>query len=243
MLDGVAVVFERPGELSLRPVGMLAPGPGDCVVDVEWSGISTGTERLLWSGRMPPFPGLAYPLVPGYESIGRVREAGADSRLQPGQRVFVPGSSAFSDVRGLFGGTAERLIVPTERVLPVDDSLGADGILLALAATAAHAVSVAGEGRVPELVVGVPNHFDLYRGMITQSLDDTGQFFLPALLGGCLRGPLSHWGIPRRWCGKASQSAAPTPRGTVSVIPGMTRAGTIAVSAMSAVIPPCLTAW
>ena len=34
-------------------------------MDVEWSGISTGTERLLWSGRMPPFPGLGYPLVPG----------------------------------------------------------------------------------------------------------------------------------------------------------------------------------
>jgi bacteriochlorophyllide a dehydrogenase len=43
------------------------------VVDVEWSGISTGTERLLFTGRMPPSPGMGYPLVPGYESVGRVR--------------------------------------------------------------------------------------------------------------------------------------------------------------------------
>jgi myo-inositol-1(or 4)-monophosphatase len=34
------------------------------------SGISTGTERLLWDGTMPPFPGLGYPLVPGYETVG-----------------------------------------------------------------------------------------------------------------------------------------------------------------------------
>ena len=41
-------------------------------MDIEWSGISTGTEKLLWSGRMPPFPGMGYPLVPGYESVGRI---------------------------------------------------------------------------------------------------------------------------------------------------------------------------
>ncbi len=50
------------------------------VVDIEWSGISTGTERLLWTGRMPAFPGMGYPLVPGYESVGRVTQAGAAVR-------------------------------------------------------------------------------------------------------------------------------------------------------------------
>jgi 3-hydroxyethyl bacteriochlorophyllide a dehydrogenase len=50
------------------------------VVDIEWSGISTGTEKLLWSGRMPPFPGMGYPLVPGYESVGRVAQP---ARLGP----------------------------------------------------------------------------------------------------------------------------------------------------------------
>jgi 3-hydroxyethyl bacteriochlorophyllide a dehydrogenase len=59
------------------------------VVDIEWSGISTGTERLLWAGRMPPFPGMGYPLVPGYESVGRVSEAGAQSGAKCGDSVFV----------------------------------------------------------------------------------------------------------------------------------------------------------
>ena len=72
-----AVVFEQPGEMSVRRVQLPEPHATDCVVKVHWTGISTGTERLLWDGRMPPFPGLAYPLVPGYESVGSVVECGA----------------------------------------------------------------------------------------------------------------------------------------------------------------------
>jgi 3-hydroxyethyl bacteriochlorophyllide a dehydrogenase len=28
---------------------------------------------------MPSFPGMGYPLVPGYESVGRIVDAGADA--------------------------------------------------------------------------------------------------------------------------------------------------------------------
>ena len=67
-----AVVLEQPEHLLLSQLALSDPGDQDVVVDIEWSGISTGTEKLLWSGRMPSFPGMGYPLVPGYESVGRV---------------------------------------------------------------------------------------------------------------------------------------------------------------------------
>ena len=86
--------------MRLRPVELPEPHSTDCVVEVHWTGISTGTERLLWDGRMPPFPGLAYPLVPGYESVGSVVASGAETHLQVGQRVFVPGSRGFTGVHG-----------------------------------------------------------------------------------------------------------------------------------------------
>src|SRR5450755_810559 len=89
-MNTIAVVFEGHERLTLSRLALDAPGDEDVVVDVGWSGISTGTERLLWSGRMPPFPGMGYPLVPGYESVGRVVEAGSATGLHPGQRVFVP---------------------------------------------------------------------------------------------------------------------------------------------------------
>ena len=52
-----AVVLDRPEHLALRSLELTAPGDADLVVEIDRSGISTGTERLLWSGRMPQLPG------------------------------------------------------------------------------------------------------------------------------------------------------------------------------------------
>ena len=150
-MDTLAVVIEAPERLSLRRLELNDPGPGDVVVEVAWSGVSTGTERLLWSGRMPPFPGLGYPLVPGYESVGRIVEAGAEVRARIGEYVFAPGSAGFKDARGLFGGAARRLVIPAARVVPICEDLGERGVLIALAATARHAIA---GGASPELIVG-----------------------------------------------------------------------------------------
>ena len=146
----MAVVMQEPGQLALREVSLVPAGEDDVVVDVEWSGVSTGTERLLWSGRMPGFPGMGYPLVPGYESVGRVAEARPGAGVRVGERVFVPGSSGFEGVRGLFGGAAARVVVPGRRVHRVSDALGERAVLLALAATAYHALNATR----PDLIVG-----------------------------------------------------------------------------------------
>ena len=151
-MHALAVLFERPEHLSLAELALDAPGPADAVVETLWSGISTGTERLLWTGRMPPFPGMGYPLVPGYESVGEVVEAGPASGLAVGQRVFVPGARCFGPVRGLFGGAASRLVSDGARLVPIDAALREHGILIALAATAYHALDARPEGR--SLIVG-----------------------------------------------------------------------------------------
>ena len=123
-MNTIAVVLEQPEHLVLSRLDLSPPGEEDIVVDIEWSGISTGTERLLWSGRMPHFPGMGYPLVPGYESVGRVALAGSQSGRRVGQHVFVPGARCYGEVRGLFGGAAAHVVVPGSRVVPIDDQLG-----------------------------------------------------------------------------------------------------------------------
>jgi len=147
----LAVVMEKPQRLVVEELDLIPAASSDIVVDVNWSGISTGTEKLLWSGAMPHFPGLQYPLVPGYETAGIVSEAGPDSGHSVGQHVFVPGSRGFKDVSGLFGGAARRLVVSGAKATAVDPDLGEDAVLLALAATAHHAIA---GGRDPELIVG-----------------------------------------------------------------------------------------
>jgi 3-hydroxyethyl bacteriochlorophyllide a dehydrogenase len=152
-VETIAVVLKQPEQVELNRLALTPPTSDDVVVDVDWSGVSTGTERLLWSGRMPPFPGMGYPLVPGYESVGQVVEAGSASGLSAGQRVFVPGAKCFGEVRGLFGASASRLVVPGKRVVPLDQHIGEQGILLALAATAYHAIAARG-ATAPDCIVG-----------------------------------------------------------------------------------------
>ena len=155
-MNTLAIVLAGPEQLELRELPLAEPAAGEVLVEIEHSAISTGTERLLWSGRMPPFPGMGYPLVPGYESVGRVVARGPDmpGDLPVGARVFVPGANCYGEVRGLFGGAASHVVVPAARVARIDEALNGEpeqGVLLALAATAQHALA---GGVLPDLIVG-----------------------------------------------------------------------------------------
>ena len=148
-----AVLFYAPRQIRLAELSLSAMGAADVRVRTNFSGISTGTERLFYTGEMPPFPGMGYPLVPGYESVGEIIEAGPEAGLSLGQWVFVPGANCFGPVRGLFGGSASELVTAAQRVLPISAALSQRGVLLALAATANHAV-VQPDGVLPDLIVG-----------------------------------------------------------------------------------------
>ncbi|WMS42146.1 chlorophyll synthesis pathway protein BchC [Acuticoccus sp. MNP-M23] len=149
-METLAVVLKEPRTIDLTKVD-LALGTTDnrVLVRVDYSGISAGTERLLWEGAMPPFPGMGYPLVPGYETVGRVVES-TDDAFRPGDAVFVPGAHCYKDVKPIFGGAAANLFCDPARLHRID---GADAqmTLLALASTAHHAIAVGG---VPDLIIG-----------------------------------------------------------------------------------------
>ena len=148
-----AVLLSAPGQLGLDQVGIIPPVADDIVVEIQYSGISTGTEKLFWTGEMPPFPGMGYPLIPGYEAAGEVVEAGADSGYRVGEHVFVPGANCYEGAHGLFGAAAQTLVTKAARATRIDRGLGAAGALLALAATARHAMAGPNKA-VPDLIIG-----------------------------------------------------------------------------------------
>jgi 3-hydroxyethyl bacteriochlorophyllide a dehydrogenase len=154
-----AIVFQSPRQLSVQSLELRELSPGQIEVEVDYSGISTGTERLLWDGSMPAFPGMGYPLVPGYETTGHiVRMHPEDNEgLAVGDRVFVPGSHSFEGVFNLFGGAGSRLVAASARVVKVQAALEQKATLLALAATAYHSVAVGGTrepAAPPALIIG-----------------------------------------------------------------------------------------
>lgn len=83
------VSFNAPREIRVQEEELQAPGPGQVLVKALLSGISTGTEMLVYRGQFPvgiavdaSIPGMAstfaYPLKYGYSMVGEVVEAGSE---------------------------------------------------------------------------------------------------------------------------------------------------------------------
>jgi 3-hydroxyethyl bacteriochlorophyllide a dehydrogenase len=145
-----AVVFEEAGRAALRPVELRTVADDEIVVETRYSSISSGTERLLFNGKLPGMPHIRYPLVPGYEAAGTVISAGADVRdVAVGDDVFVGGSMCYADVAAAFGGQSSLTIKRAAQAVRLNGIAPQQAPLLALAATALHGVrrlgDVAGE--------------------------------------------------------------------------------------------------
>jgi 2-desacetyl-2-hydroxyethyl bacteriochlorophyllide A dehydrogenase len=95
-----AVYFTAPWEVSIQEDDLPHPGPGQVLVKALLSGISPGTEMLIYRGQFPAgmpvdtsIPDLAngfrYPLKYGYSLVGKVVEAGPEiDPIWVGKLVF-----------------------------------------------------------------------------------------------------------------------------------------------------------
>jgi threonine dehydrogenase-like Zn-dependent dehydrogenase len=126
--------LRAPGRGEICPVDLPEPGPADVVVRTVRSGISRGTETLVFRGGVPPdqharmrapfqegdFPG---PVKYGYLNVGAVEEGPPDLRgrtvfcLYPHQTAYVVPAAAVSIVpegippaRAVLAGTVETAV-------------------------------------------------------------------------------------------------------------------------------------
>jgi len=133
-VEARAFWLRAPGAGEIRPVTVPSPGTGEVLVRTLWSGISRGTETLVFEGRVPPdqrdvmrapfqdgeFPG---PVKYGYLNVGVVEEgpAGLEGRsvfcLYPHQTAYVVPATAVTVVpeevparRGVLAGTVETAV-------------------------------------------------------------------------------------------------------------------------------------
>src|SRR3954464_1174848 len=129
MLDDAHAYWLRaPGLGEIRPVALPEPGRGDVVVRTLRSGVSRGTETLVFRGGVPPrapfqegdFPG---PVKYGYLNVGAVEEGPAELRgrtvfcLYPHQTAYVVPAAPVAVVpdgvppaRAVLAGTVETAV-------------------------------------------------------------------------------------------------------------------------------------
>jgi 3-hydroxyethyl bacteriochlorophyllide a dehydrogenase len=112
-----AVVFTGPNRVAYLPVTSPEPGPEDVVVDLHHSWISNGTEgsflrgeRLSGDEAWRPGDPAPFPMVAGYQKVGRVQSVGAAvTRFRPGDWVF----ASMSRVTGMFDNRFAGHISPS----------------------------------------------------------------------------------------------------------------------------------
>ncbi|MGH7032244.1 MAG: zinc-dependent alcohol dehydrogenase [Stellaceae bacterium] len=140
-IEARAFWLAAPGRGEIRRESLRVPGDGELQIRTLASGISRGTEALVFQGRVPPsqydamrcpFQEGAFPapVKYGYASVGLV-EAGAAALL--GRRVFC------------LYPHQDRYIVPEASVIPVPDAVpSARAVLAANMETAVNALWDAG---------------------------------------------------------------------------------------------------
>jgi hypothetical protein len=154
-----ALWITAPGVAELRDEAVVA-GPGDVVVETRFSGISRGTEALVWRGGVPKserarmraplqagsFP---FPVKYGYAAVGRVADGPPDLA---GREVFV-----LHPHQNVFAAPAE-MVVPLPRGVPPSRAVLAANMETALnvvwdaGALPCDRVAVVGAGVVGALV-------------------------------------------------------------------------------------------
>ena len=132
--DAYAFWLRAPGHAEIRPVVLPEPGRGDVVVRTLRSGVSRGTETLVFRGGVPPgqyaamrapfqegdFPG---PVKYGYLNVGAVEQGPPELRdrtvfcLYPHQTAYVVPADAVTVVpdgvppaRAVLAGTVETAV-------------------------------------------------------------------------------------------------------------------------------------
>ena len=87
-----AVVIPAANEVVLRDVVLTPAGDNDVTIETCYTSISAGTERMLLAGRMP-HPMLQFPVIPGYETVGRIIATGSNvPREMLDKMVYVGGA-------------------------------------------------------------------------------------------------------------------------------------------------------
>jgi 3-hydroxyethyl bacteriochlorophyllide a dehydrogenase len=188
--EAQALVLLKANKLKLQSVKYVADGPHDILIRTIASTITPGLDRLLLTNKPVSHKVLAYPVMPGSETIGQVIQTGpAVTSLKEGDFVYVFKSDCWVGIDPYYGCHAEVIPTSEENVL----ALGREPIhrdlltgLVAYVLSAMEKVEFDPSMRV--LILGLGS----VGLMVSEYLHHKGLRHVDALETFPLRGQLSH---------------------------------------------------
>jgi len=124
---GRAIVFTDVHQVELWPLEVGRPGPSECLVRIEYSAVSPGTELRCLNGKQAD---AKFPFVPGYACAGVIEEVGPGCHLAVGTRVLCDGHRNHSIPR-MWGGHVSETVCNEASLIPVPDSVSLQDAALA----------------------------------------------------------------------------------------------------------------
>ena len=120
-----ALTFPGVNQIAIGEVELPDLGARDVLIRTEYSFVSTGTERWTLEGRMGRRQdGTSFPLVPGYQKVGRVEAVGPEvTRFEPGQRVFMTSGRIRSGGSAQWGGHMQYSLESESEVYALPEEL------------------------------------------------------------------------------------------------------------------------
>lgn len=148
-----ALVFTASNVVGVQTVEIPSPGKREVLIEVTLSCISPGTELRCAAGDQPGGSD-AFPFVPGYATVGRVVEAGAECELPVGTRVYADGTSRLHGINCMWGGHIAHAVAAESDVSVIPDNVpDRDAVLAALGGIAYHGFKLAGASAQAKVAV------------------------------------------------------------------------------------------
>jgi len=155
------IVFAKPEQVEIGEIEVESPTPEQIVTKTLMTGVSTGTETRVYRGKQERSD---FPLIPGYENLGEVIDAGEKSGFRTGQRAFVRKHQYDAGpYQMMWGSQVSHSLSAADSAVPIPDGVKTeDAIYAKVSAISLHGVKRARvtEGEWVAVVgLGIIGHF------------------------------------------------------------------------------------
>jgi 2-desacetyl-2-hydroxyethyl bacteriochlorophyllide A dehydrogenase len=117
-MEAKAIIFTGPCKTDFGTINHPEPGPGEVITRTVYTGVSTGTETRVLSGKQD---GSKFPLIPGYENLGVVEKVGPGVSLKVGTPVFVRGNKTSAPYNSSWGCQVSHALWDADNCIPLPE--------------------------------------------------------------------------------------------------------------------------
>lgn len=119
-MNSKIILFPKPNKVEIGEIEIPAPGSRQILTRTIYSAVRAGAERRVFTGKEKE---ATFPLVPGYENVGVIVEAGENVHYAPGTMVFISHSEYTGRFGKFWGGHMEYALADANQVIPIPDGV------------------------------------------------------------------------------------------------------------------------